>query len=59
MFESIEIANRVNWKLRFVAGAALLVFVSVVVWALRMTQMPLKSYSGPLRQLSPEESDLR
>jgi hypothetical protein len=59
MFESIGAPKGPNWKLRFLCTAAFaLVLLTVLVWLLRMTQMPLRSYKGPLPQLSPEQSEL-
>ena len=52
MFESITVRHRPNWKLRFAliaAGIALAAGASSV-W--RMTQMPLRSYSGLLPPMS-------
>jgi hypothetical protein len=57
MFESID-AQGPNWKLRFVCAALALALVAGLGWLLRMTQMPLRSYKGPLPQLSPEQSGL-
>jgi Zn-dependent M28 family amino/carboxypeptidase len=59
MFESVDPSSRPNWKLRIgltVLAAGLLAGVVSVV---RMTHMPLKSYSGSLPVLSSEQSDLR
>ncbi len=57
MFESIG-AQGPNWKLRFVCAAVALALVAGLGWLLRTTQMPLRSYKGPLPQLSPEQSEL-
>lgn len=59
MFESATVASRPNWKLRISCAAIALALVASVVWLLRMTQMPLKSYSGPLPPLSHEQVGLR
>lgn len=59
MFESVDLAVRPNWKLRVTLVAILLALVAGLVWLLRMTQMPLKSYSGPLSPLSHDQSQLR
>jgi hypothetical protein len=59
MFESVDLASRPNWKLRTACGAVVLVLLAALIWLLRMTQMPLVSYIGPLPPLSREQSDLR
>jgi len=59
MFESVELASRPNWKLRIASAAIAFTLVAGFVWFLRMTQMPLQSYAGPLPPLSQEQSDLR
>jgi hypothetical protein len=58
MFESISGPVRPNWKLRIVGTVLAVTFISVSVWVLRMTQMPLQSYRGPLPPLSHEQSEL-
>jgi Zn-dependent M28 family amino/carboxypeptidase len=58
MFESIGKHDAPNWRLRLVVVALVLALIVALVWTLRMTQMPLKSYSGPLRPLSRAQSDL-
>ena len=52
MFETISTPARPNWMLRiaFVAVIVALGAGSISLW--RMTQMPLKSYKGPLPALS-------
>ena len=58
MFESLSSPIRPNWMLR-IASAALAVALGagfVSLW--RMTQMPLRSYKGPLPPLSEAQSDL-
>jgi Zn-dependent M28 family amino/carboxypeptidase len=58
MFESLSPPIRPNWMLR-IASAALAVALGagfVSLW--RMTQMPLRSYKGPLPPLSEVQSDL-
>jgi hypothetical protein len=59
MFESVDLTARPNWKLRIVLAVAALVIVAAVVWLLRMTGMPLKSYAGPLPPLTSQGSELR
>lgn len=58
MFESIDSSKHANWKLRFVCVVLALALVSGIAWLLLMTQMPLRSYKGPLPPLSQEEAEL-
>ena len=58
MFESLSVPRRPNWKLRMVVAAIVPALVWGIVWLLRMTQMPLTSYGGPLPPLSQEQSQL-
>ena len=58
MFESLSEPKRSNWKFRMALTALLLALLLGVIWLLRMTQMPLKSYKGPLPALSPEQTEL-
>jgi hypothetical protein len=58
MFESIGAPARPNWKFRVVLVGLALALVSGSGWVLRMTQMPLASYKGPLAALSPEQEQL-
>lgn len=58
MFEPILDPRKPNWKLRLACAALGLFLVMGFVWIWRMTQMPLKSYKGPLQPLSQEESQL-
>jgi Zn-dependent M28 family amino/carboxypeptidase len=59
MFESVDLASRPNWKLRVTCIAIAIVLVAAVIWLLRMTQMPLKSYAGPLDPLTANEVAIR
>ena len=56
MFESIGGPKGTNWKLRIVCAALTVALVVVLAWLL--TQMPLRSFKGPLPPLSREQSDL-
>jgi len=58
MFESLSNPRRPNWKLRLVIAALSLSVVWGLVWLIRITQMPLRSYKGPLPALSNEQSEL-
>ncbi len=59
MFESVDLASRPNWKLRITCATIVLALVAVLAWLLRMTQMPLRSYIGPLSPLTAEQSEIR
>lgn len=59
MFESIDLSKRPNWKLRISSAAFALAVAAGTIWVLRMTQMPLRSYTGPLPPLSSEQIELR
>lgn len=59
MFESVDLPSRPNWKLRITCAAVAVMVIAAVVWLLRMTQMPLKSYAGPLAPLTAEQSEIR
>jgi Peptidase family M28 len=59
MFESVDLASRPNWTLRVSCATIVLVLAVVLVWLLRMTQMPLRSYVGPLPPLTAEQSQIR
>src|SRR5258708_16165778 len=58
MFEAILDQRKPNWKLRIACTVLVLSLAMGFVWIWRMTQMPLKSYKGPLQPLSDEESQL-
>jgi hypothetical protein len=58
MFESLSEPRRPNWKLRLVAAVLCLLIVWGIVWILRITQMPLRSFNGPLPPLSRQQSEL-
>jgi len=58
MFDAVGRLSTPNWKLR-AAGIALFLTILVgLVWILRVTQMPLRSYRGPLAPPSHEQADL-
>jgi len=58
MLESISTSTAPNWKLRIVLAALIVMLVAVVVFLWRMTQMPLRSFRGPLPALSTTQSEL-
>jgi hypothetical protein len=59
MFESVELASRPNWKLRFACAVVVVALVGGILWLLRMTQMPLRSFEGALPPLTRGQSELR
>jgi len=58
MFEPILDARVPNWKLRIALAMLLASLCAGFVWVWRMTQMPLRSYNGPLQPMSQDESQL-
>jgi Zn-dependent M28 family amino/carboxypeptidase len=59
MFESINQAEGVRWKLWLALSLGAAVIVLAVVSGCRITQMPLRSYDGQLSPLSTEEVETR
>jgi Zn-dependent M28 family amino/carboxypeptidase len=59
MFESVSDRSTPNWTLRFTSAALAIALVAGLVWILRMTQMPLTSYSQPLPPMSSAQSELK
>jgi Zn-dependent M28 family amino/carboxypeptidase len=58
MFESISYRGGANWKLRLAAAVLTIALVAGLTWTLRMTWMPLNSYSRPLPPLSGAEAKI-
>lgn len=58
MFESISTPTDPNWKLRIALAVVIAALGAGGVSILRMTQMPLKSYKGPLPALSSAQIEL-
>jgi hypothetical protein len=58
MFESITTPPAPNWKLRIALAVLIVALVAVVVFLWRMTQMPLRSFRGPLPAFSTAQSEL-
>src|SRR5258708_39060066 len=58
MFESISTPTRPNWMLRVAFAAVIVALGAGFVSLWRMTQMPLRSYKGPLPPLSEAQSEL-
>jgi hypothetical protein len=58
MLEPILDSRKPNWKLRLACTVLAFSLSMGFVWIWRITQMPLKSYKGPLQPLSDEESQL-
>jgi hypothetical protein len=59
MFESVSDQRGPNWILRFVCAALVIALAAGLIWIVRMTQMPLRSYSGPLPSPSSAQSELQ
>jgi Zn-dependent M28 family amino/carboxypeptidase len=59
MFESVSHRSTPNWTLRLACAALAIALIAGLVWILRMTQMPLKSYSQPLPPMSSAQSELK
>ncbi len=59
MFESVELGRRTDWKPRAVLAIFLVLPVLCLIWLLRVTQMPLASYTGALPPLSPDQLAIR
>jgi Zn-dependent M28 family amino/carboxypeptidase len=58
MFESISNRNGPYWTLRLVSASLVVALGVGLVWILRMTQMPLKSYSRPPDPMSIAQLEL-
>jgi Zn-dependent M28 family amino/carboxypeptidase len=57
MFASISTQTRPNWMLRTAAAAVIVALGAGLVSLWRMTQMPLRSYKGPLLPLTAAQSE--
>jgi hypothetical protein len=57
VFEHAGERAGLNWKLWLVLTAILVSLVGTLVWVLRMTHMPLKSFTGQLAPLTKEEAE--
>src|SRR5215469_9726505 len=57
MFEQVGESAGLNWKFWLVLAAVLVALLATVVWILRMTHMPLKSFKGQFAPLSAEETE--
>lgn len=57
MFERVGESAGPNWKLWLVLTTILVALLATLAWILRMTHMPLKSFTGQLAPLSTEESE--
>jgi len=57
MLEQATNAAGSNWKLWLVLAILVCGLLAILIWVLRMTQMPLKSYAGELAPLSAEQKE--
>jgi Peptidase family M28 len=57
MFEQAADSAGPNWKFWLILATVLVALLSILIWLLRMTQMPMKSFSGQLAPLSAEETE--
>jgi hypothetical protein len=55
MFEQISESAGRSWKLLLVVAVLAFALLSGLIWVLRMTRMPLRSYKGPLPPLTSEQ----
>ena len=58
MFESNSDPAGSNWKWLVTCAVVGFALISGLLWVLRITQMPLKSFRGPLPAMSPAQSEL-
>jgi hypothetical protein len=58
MFEQTGDAVGPNWKFWLVLATIVVALLLILVWLLRMTLMPLKSYKGELAPLTVEETEI-
>jgi Zn-dependent M28 family amino/carboxypeptidase len=58
MFESIDRQASASWKLRIALAVLIVALGAGAISVLRMTQMPLKSFEGPLPALSETQMEL-
>src|SRR5262252_1719793 len=57
MFEQVADSAGLNWKLWLLLATILVALLATLVWILRMTHMPLKSFKGQFAPLSAEETE--
>lgn len=55
MFEQVSESTGKNWKLLLVFAVLAFALVAGLIWVLRMTRMPLRSYTGPLPPLTSQQ----
>jgi len=58
MFEQAGDSVGSNWKFWLVLATIVVALLLILVWVLRMTLMPLKSYKGELAPLTVEETEI-
>ena len=57
MFEQVSESTGKNWKLLLVIAVLAFALLAGLIWVLRMTRMPLRSYRGPLDPLTSQQLD--
>jgi len=55
MFEQVNVSAGRSWKLWLVLAVLAFGLLACLIWVLRMTRMPLKSYTGQLPPLTSEQ----
>jgi Zn-dependent M28 family amino/carboxypeptidase len=58
MFEQVSESVGRNWKLWLALAALAFTLLASLIWVLRMTRMPLKSYAGQLPSLTTEQLEI-
>jgi len=58
MLEQAGDAVAPNWKLWLILAVVLVALFSILIWVLRMTRMPLRSFTGEIAPLSAEEMEI-
>jgi Zn-dependent M28 family amino/carboxypeptidase len=57
MFEQVSDSTSRNWKMWIVLSVLAVALLASLMWVLRMTRMPLKSYTGALPPLTSEQME--
>lgn len=58
MFDSVGASDTRKWKWRLAGAVIACALILMAVWVVRTTQMPLRSFTGPLPPLTSEQTDL-